>query len=107
MGLHWFELLPLALGAPWLAVFFLLVYYILRRGQMRRALRRGRCLRGFTPSAAAMGLALLGMQWFVRPSLRHVIEVREQVRVEQEDGDGTGPDDAPEMLQSWQPRAEE
>lgn len=71
-------------ASPFLAIAAILLHYFLRRMVWKIRRRRGdKCL-GFCPSAAALGMALLFMQVFIRPTLQHVLEEKQE---EQEDVD--------------------
>ncbi len=78
----------LAMNAPFLAIAVTLVYYFLRRACWRRDKRRGKKNLVFCPSSAALGMALLFMQVFYRPSVKDVIAVkRDEDAGEDDEGD--------------------
>ncbi|MGB6830544.1 MAG: hypothetical protein WBE41_21030 [Terracidiphilus sp.] len=74
-----------ALSAPLLAIAFLLFQYCWRRAAWRHRRRKGARCAGFCPSACAMGVALLFMQVFYRPTVMNVIEVIEHEDTEEDD----------------------
>jgi len=76
-----------AMGAPFLTIGAILVHYLLRRAAWRRNKRRGKKNLGFCPSSSALGIALLFIQVFYRPSIENVIEVKQH---EDADEDNTG-----------------
>jgi hypothetical protein len=81
----------LALSAPLWAVVVILVYYHFRRAVWRRNKRHGKRNLGFCPSSAAMGMALLFLQVFHRPSVVYVVEARQDEDAdEDDDGDPEG-----------------
>ena len=81
-----------AIGAPFLSIGAILVYYQLRRAAWRRNKRRGKKNLGFCPSSSALGMALLFIQVFYRPSIDNVIEVKQNEDVdEDDDGDPESP----------------
>jgi hypothetical protein len=75
----------IALGAPFLAIVAILVYYQLRRAAWRRNKRLGKKNLGFCPSSAAMGMALLFMQVFHRPSVAHALEMKQDEDADEDD----------------------
>lgn len=75
----------LAFDAPFLAIAIILLHYCLRRAAWRRKRRRGVRGAGFCPSACAMGVALLFVQVFYRPTVSNVIEVIEHEDAEDDD----------------------
>lgn len=75
----------LAFGAPFLAIAFLLFHYCVRRAVWRRKRRWGVRCAGFCPSACAMGVALLFLQVFYRPTVSNVIEVIEHEDADEDD----------------------
>jgi hypothetical protein len=78
---------------PFAAILAQLIYYCLRRSAWKRKRRRGQRNPGFCPSASALGVALLFTQIFIRPSLKHAIEERQQENADQDDsGDPEHPD---------------
>jgi hypothetical protein len=74
----------LAGAAPFLAVAVILLHYFLRRMVWKVRRQRGDKRLGFCPSSAALGMALLFMQVFIRPTLQHVLQEKQE---EQEDAD--------------------
>jgi hypothetical protein len=74
----------LALGMPFLVIALLLVHYSIRHTISKRKSREGPNRR-FGPSSAALGAVFLFAQVFYRPSVAHVIEVRLEEKVEQDD----------------------
>jgi len=75
----------LAFGAPFLAIAVIFLHYCLRRAVWKRKRRRGVRSAGFCPSACAMGVTLLFMQVFYRPTVSNVIEVIEHEDTEEDD----------------------
>jgi beta-lactamase regulating signal transducer with metallopeptidase domain len=75
-------------GIPAAAVAFICIHYVVRRAAWKRAKRLGRKKLGFCPSAAALGMTFLFMQIFHRPSMAHVIEVKQDVDAVEEDDEG-------------------
>jgi hypothetical protein len=73
------------MGAPFLAIGAILVYYVLRRACWRRNQRRGRRNSGFCPSSAALGIAFLFLQVFYRPSVDNVVEVKQDEDADEDD----------------------
>jgi len=74
-----------ASGAPFLAIAAIFIHYCLRRAAWRRKTRRGEKSSGFCPSNTALGMMLLFMQVFVRPSLQHVLEERQEEDADEDD----------------------
>jgi hypothetical protein len=69
--------------------------FLLQRARYRRKKRQGK-RPGFSPSTAALGLALLSLQTLVQPDLHHSIEQRQADPAEEDDeGD---PDDPAAQL---------
>ena len=82
----------IAASLPFAAIPVLLIHYCLRRAAWKRKQRRGQKSLGFCPSSSALGVALLFMQVFIRPSLQHVIEERQQEDVDEDaQGDPESP----------------
>jgi hypothetical protein len=80
----------LAGSIPYLAIVFILGHYVVRRANCRRRTRRS--MPGFYPSSAALGAVFLLTQMFYRPSIRHTIEARLVIDVEDDDqGDPEAP----------------
>jgi hypothetical protein len=78
-------ILGLAFDFPFLAIAVIFLHYCVRRAVWRRKRRRGVRCAGFCPSACAMGLALLFMQMFYRPTVSNVIEVIEHEDADEDD----------------------
>jgi len=74
-----------AMGAPFLSIGAILVYYQLRRAAWRHNKRRGKKNLGFCPSSSALGMALLFIQVFYRPSIENVIEVKQNEDADEDD----------------------
>lgn len=72
-------------GIPAMAIAFICAHYLVRRAMWRRAKQQGRKRLDFCPSATALGMALLFMQVFHRPSMAHVIEVKQDVEADEDD----------------------
>jgi hypothetical protein len=66
-----------AMGAPFLAIGAILVYYSLLRARWRLRRRLGKKNLGFCPSSSALGMALLFLQVFHRPSVAYVLEAQQ------------------------------
>ena len=84
-----YALCGLAMNAPTLMIGLLLLYYFCRRANWRRRKREGKKRLGHYPSSVALGMAFQFLQVFYRPSVEHVIEVRQREAedaVDQEDG---------------------
>jgi hypothetical protein len=79
-------LIALSVGSPGLAIAVLLMAYHLRRLLWRRNKRLGRKL-GYYPSSAMLGLGLLFLQVFYRPSVVNVLEEKQKEDAEEE-GEG-------------------
>jgi hypothetical protein len=86
----------LAFGAPFLAIAVIFLHYCVGRALWRRNRRRGVRCAGFCPSACAMGVALLFIQVFYRPTVSNVIEVIEHE--EEEDDDQGDPESLAKQL---------
>jgi len=80
----------LVMGAPFLAIPALLVYYALLRARWRLNRWLGKKNPGFCPSSAALGMMLLFTQVYWRPSIDNVIEVKQD-----EDADEDSPSPVP------------
>jgi hypothetical protein len=74
-----------ASGSPFFAIAAIFIHYCLRRAAWKRKKRRGEKNPGFCPSSAALGMMLLFMQVFVRPSLQHVLEERQEEDADEDD----------------------
>ncbi len=74
-----------ALGAPFLAIGAILVYYCLLRARWRLNQRLGRKNSGFCPSSSALGMAFLFLQVFYRPSVANVVEVKQEEDADEDD----------------------
>lgn len=77
----------LAGASPLLAIAVILFHYWLRRAVWKIRRRRGGRPQGFCPGTSALGMALLFTQMFLRPTLKHVLEERQE---EAADGDDQG-----------------
>ena len=78
-------------ASPFLAIAVILFHYRVRRTAWKIKKRRGSKRGGFCPSAAALGMALLFMQVFIRPSLQHVLQQKQEEDVDEDDqGDPEG-----------------
>ena len=86
----------LASSAPFLAILAILIHYQVRRAAWRRNQRKGRKNSGFCPSSSALGIALLAMGVFHRPSVQNTVEAR--LQQEAEEDDSGGPDTLPKQL---------
>ncbi len=75
----------LASSAPFLAILAILIHYQVRRAAWNRNQRRGRKNSGFCPSSAALGIALLALGVFHRPSVQNTFEARLQQEAEEDD----------------------
>ena len=78
-------LFQLSLSAPFLAIGAIFCYYLLRRAIWRRNRRLGKKNLGFCPSSCALGMALLFVQVFYRPSVDNVIEVKQDEDADEDD----------------------
>lgn len=74
-----------AMGAPFVAIGAILVYYALLRACWRRNRRLGKRSPGFCPSSSALGLAFLFLQIFHRPSVEYVLEQRQAEDADEDD----------------------
>jgi hypothetical protein len=74
----------LAFALPFLAIAAILLHYGLRRVVGRRKKGRAGASRSFFPSSAALGTIVLFAQIFYRPSIAHVVEVRREVEVDED-----------------------
>lgn len=90
MSTNLFFLCSIAASLPCIAIAVVFVHYLLRRAEWKFDKRRGRNP-GFCPSTAAMGMMLLFMQVFVRPTLQYVLEEKQDEDAEEDDqGDPEG-----------------
>lgn len=88
MHAHLLDLFDVFLfSAPFLAIAVILVYFCWLRLRWRFHQRRGKQKPVFRPSTAALGIALQFLQAIYRPSVAHVIEVK-QLDETDEDDDG-------------------
>ena len=71
--------------SPSLAIAVMFAHFLLRRAKWKIDKRRGKKNLGFCPSAAAMGMMLLFMQVFFRPTLQYVLEEKQDEDVEEDD----------------------
>ena len=91
MSVNLFYLGSIAASLPYLAIAAIFIHYCLRRAAWKRRKRRGEKNPGFCPSTTALGMMLLFMQVFVRPSLQHVLEERQEQDADEDDqGDPEG-----------------
>jgi hypothetical protein len=74
-----YEIFTLSFDLPFIAIGLVLCHYCLLR--LRWRLFR----RGFCPSALALGMALQFMQVFHRPSMAHVLEVKQEEDADEDD----------------------
>jgi len=75
----------LASSAPFWAVAAILVHYQVRRAAWRRNRRHGKKIGGFCPSSAALGVALLFLGVFYRPSVANIVEVKLDQEADEDD----------------------
>jgi hypothetical protein len=75
----------LASSAPFLAILAILIHYQVRRAAWRRNQRLGKKNSGFFPSSAALGIALLVLGVFHRPSVQNTVEARLQQEADEDD----------------------
>jgi hypothetical protein len=75
----------LASSAPFLAILVILTHYQVRRAAWRRNQRLGRKNSGFCPSSSALGIALLVLGVFHRPSVQNTIEARLHQEADEDD----------------------
>ena len=75
----------LAMGAPFLAIGAILVHYCFLRARWRLNQRLGRRNSGFCPSSSALGIALLFLQVFYRPSIANVVEIKQDEDADEDD----------------------
>ena len=75
----------LAIGAPFLVMTAILVYYGLRRAAWKHKNRRRETGSSFCPSSCALGTALLFAQIFYRPTVTYVLEAKLDEDIEQDD----------------------
>jgi hypothetical protein len=85
MSANLFYLCSIAASLPYLAIAVMFVHFLLRRAKWKIDKRCGKKNLGFCPSAAAMGMMLLFMQVFVRPTLQYVLEEKQDEDVEEDD----------------------
>ena len=91
MSANLFYFCSVLTGLPYLAIVVVLFQYLLRRAKWKNNKRRGKRNSGFCPSASALGMMLLFMQVFVRPTLQYVLEEKQDKDVEEDDeGDPEG-----------------
>jgi hypothetical protein len=75
----------LAGASPFLAIALILLHYFLRRIAWKTRQRRGDKHLGFCPSSAALGIALLFTQVFIRPNLGYFIEQKQKEDADEDD----------------------
>ena len=85
MSANLFYLCSIAASLPYLAIAVVFAYFLLRRAKWKIDERRGRKNLGFCPSVAAMGMMLLFMQVFVRPTLQFVLEEKQDEDLGEDD----------------------
>ena len=68
---------------PYLAIVGILIHYFVRRALWKRGSNGAKP--GFCPSSAALGMVFLLGMVFYRPSLQHVVEVRQVMEAEDDD----------------------
>jgi len=90
-----------AAALPFWAIGVLLCQFFLSRAVWKCKQGLGKKHLGFCPSASALGMALLFMQVFIRPSLQQVLEEKQE---EDADDDDQGEPESPEKLLSRQLR---
>jgi hypothetical protein len=78
-----YSLCTFAAAIPYLAIIAIFAHFVVRRALWKRNRRRG--IPGFCPSSAALGMVLLLAQTFYRPSLRHLVQTKQVVEVEEDD----------------------
>ena len=76
---------------PFLAIAVILIHYALRRVAWKVKRRRGDKNLGFYPSVAALGMAFLFVQMFIRPSLQSLIAQTKEVEEHCEDDEEEDP----------------
>lgn len=81
-----------AFCVPFVAIGVIFVHYYVRRAVWKCKRRRGKESSHFCPSSSALGMALLFMQVFYRPSVEYVLEEKQDEDVDQDDeGDPESP----------------
>ncbi len=85
MSAKLFYLCSIAASLPFLAIAIVFAHFLLRRAKWKIDERRGKKNLGFCPSVAAMGMMLLFMQVFVRPTLQYVLEEKQDDEVKEDD----------------------
>jgi hypothetical protein len=88
-----YDLCAFAGCIPYLFIVAILAHYVIRRARWKHRRRRG-VLTGFCPSSSALAMVFLLTQTFYRPSIRHVIEVKQVMKAEEDD---QGEPDTPEQ----------
>ena len=73
------------MSAPFLAICAILVRYCFLRARWRLNQRLGRKNSGFCPSSSALGIALLFLQVFYRPSVANVVEIKQDEDADEDD----------------------
>ena len=85
-----FYLCSVAASLPCLAIVVVLVHYLFRRAEWKVDKRRGKESR-FSSFTAALGMMLLFSRSSVRPTLRYVLEEKQDEDAEEDDqGDPEG-----------------
>lgn len=77
----------LAAISPFLAVAVVLVHYYFRRTAWKAKQLRRKSDSRFCPSASALGMILLFVQVFYRPTVSYVLEVKQEETEEDDQGD--------------------
>jgi hypothetical protein len=80
---------------PYLTIAAVLMLNSLRHARWKHGKKRRTPNPAFCSSSAALGTVLLFAQIFYRPSVSHVVEIRQQIDVDQDD---LGDPEAPEKL---------
>jgi len=91
MSANLFYLCSIVASLPFLAIVAVLIHYLLRRAKWKADKRRGKKNPRFCPSTSALGMMLLFMQVFVRPTMQYVLEEKQEENAEEDDeGDPEG-----------------
>jgi hypothetical protein len=86
MSANLFYLCSIVASLPYVAIVVVLFHYLLRRTKWKADKRCGKKSPGFCPSTTALGMMMLFMQVFVRPTLQYVLEEKQNQDVEEDDG---------------------